>query len=347
MVLWFVLATSHPHYIWGLIMQKQKALVLRKKEPAHHGASKDGFTLVELLVVISIIALLMAILLPALAKAREQGKRIVCLSNLKQLTLAWMTYASAYNDKLVNGAPFSPGGTPDAATCPAPTNGFDGTVVAIVPPPSNWLFPIHQNELPWIGPAWAFVGINWSAANYQDECHQKIAMNTGALWRFAKDYKIYRCPTGEKNHLVSYSIIDSMNGKTQYSTSNNDTTLLIKNINQIKGAATRMVFLDEGHPSPDSYAVYNYQAVWFDLPMITHGRGTDVSYADGHAGRIMFTGQKTLDCGKLNGNTYVLSTCTPTTCDEKNDLYKIQVGCWGTSGLTYTLDPGCKYSPAD
>ena len=110
-----------------------------------------------------------------------------------------------------------------------------------------------------------------------------------------------------------------------------------------------MVFIDEGHPSPDSYAVYNYQAVWFDLPMLRHGQGTDVSYADGHAGRIMWKGPETIACGQLNGNTFVTATCTPQTCAGKNDIYKIQVGCWGTSGLdvTYPFDSTCKYAPAD
>ena len=49
---------------------------------------EEGFTLVELLVVIAIIALLMAILLPALGRAREMGKRAVCLVHIKQLQLA-------------------------------------------------------------------------------------------------------------------------------------------------------------------------------------------------------------------------------------------------------------------
>jgi prepilin-type N-terminal cleavage/methylation domain-containing protein len=58
----------------------------------------SAFTLVELLVVIGIIALLMAILLPALAKAREASQKTVCLSNLRQLGTAMQQYATEYKD---------------------------------------------------------------------------------------------------------------------------------------------------------------------------------------------------------------------------------------------------------
>ena len=63
-----------------------------------------GFTLIELLVVIAIIAVLMAILIPTLNRAREQGKRATCLSNLKQLQLAWVMYADDFDGKIVNGS---------------------------------------------------------------------------------------------------------------------------------------------------------------------------------------------------------------------------------------------------
>lgn len=60
-----------------------------------------AFTLVELLVVISIIALLLAVLMPALSRARQQGKSIVCRSNIKQLTLATRTYAVENKGKMM------------------------------------------------------------------------------------------------------------------------------------------------------------------------------------------------------------------------------------------------------
>ena len=57
-----------------------------------------GFALIELLVVISIIALLMGILMPALSRARKQARDVCCLSNLKQLGIALQMYAQEYDD---------------------------------------------------------------------------------------------------------------------------------------------------------------------------------------------------------------------------------------------------------
>ncbi len=62
---------------------------------------KKGFTLIELLVVIAIIALLIAILMPGLKAAKEIAKKVVCASNARQLTLGWIMYAEANDQKLL------------------------------------------------------------------------------------------------------------------------------------------------------------------------------------------------------------------------------------------------------
>lgn len=95
---------------------------------------RRGFTLIELLVVISIICMLMSIMLPSLTSAREQGKRVSCLANVRSLTQGWMMYAFENEDRLCSSDTDwdVPPGNHWVADGPSiPSNAVGGTAEAI------------------------------------------------------------------------------------------------------------------------------------------------------------------------------------------------------------------------
>ncbi|MBW8038779.1 MAG: type II secretion system protein [Planctomycetes bacterium] len=267
-----------------------------------------GFTLVELLVVIAIIAVLMALLMPALERAREQGKRVVCLNNLRQLTLAWNMYADDNDDKLVNGA-----------------TGYSNV-------DTGW--GKHLGELAWVD----------TRSNVWDTVLQGI--KDGALWPYTGNVKLYRCPTGLAGEALTYSLMFSMNA-VNHTWTQGVTGAHVKSLSEINhpSPAYRLVFIDEGHMTADAFAVYYRRERWFDDPPVRHGDGVTVSFADGHTEHHKWKGAWTIFAGlagimsnpalSVPGDPVNGDPKTPPATDaDFHDLYWMQKGCWG--GLGYT-----------
>ena len=274
---------------------------------------RKAFTLIELLVVIAIIAILMSILMPALNRVKEQGKRAACLGNMKQLTLTWIMYSDENDDRLVNGE----ADNNQDGMCIMPTGG------------------VHKNELWWTGDDCAPGYLTGEQLPQQVQIN---AIKAGALFPYCKDEMLYRCPTGIRGEMRTYTITDSMNGRPRDGTHNNNvgirvgrTVLWVKRRTEIvaPGPAYRMVFLDEGRVTPDSYACHYLNQRWWDAPFVRHGDGTNVSFADGHADYWKWVGKKTLETGKMANPAHQM---VPETPEEIEDLHRLHKAVWGRLG---------------
>jgi prepilin-type N-terminal cleavage/methylation domain-containing protein/prepilin-type processing-associated H-X9-DG protein len=263
-----------------------------------------GFTLIELLVVIAIIAILMAILMPALNRAKEQGKRAACLANLKQLQLAWLMYNDENDGLIVNGA-----------------GGID-----------------RGDEKAWVGRCW---DDNYSAGEILEEELQTAEIKVGALYPYIRNYKMYACPTGTRGEMCTYAAMDGVNGLSRTGTVEGGksvrvgkTVVWLKRDSEIvsPGAAYRMVFIDEGWVTPDSYATHYQQATWWDDAPVRHGDGTNCSFADGHVEYHKWKGSETVKYGKQQMKGHSGSGRTPETEAGSGDLEWLQTSCWGRLG---------------
>lgn len=238
-----------------------------------------GFTLVELLVVIAIIALLMGILLPALAKAREMGKRAVCMNQIKQLQVAWYMYCDTYNDKVPIGDIGYSWGFPGAIGTPTgPQRAW-----------REWPHQLHPNTPPrpdtnWNGGPGNAPALGWTAVLSATDEIWNHSMEEGTLFKFVKDYKAYRCPVAIKGVRATYTMSHAMNTYPLSAGPGSDKKTIILR-NTIKRTADRVVFLDFGERKTGAYFV-NYgsaadNAKFYDDTW-AHGRGIVVSFADSH-----------------------------------------------------------------
>jgi len=190
--------------------------------------TKSGFTLIELLVVISIIAILMAILMPALRKARQQGKDVLCRSNLRQIGLATNLYAEEWDLRIPRGAS---GGTekawyqlfmPFLAQKPI---GNDYRTVKIYRCPT---YPDKKQTVCFVVNGWDFdsstdmVGHEIVNSTRLTTCTRRaytiyLADNEDGHWRpiitSANDDGIDRCDVWDPGHLPTSNSQDTYRGR--------------------------------------------------------------------------------------------------------------------------------------
>jgi len=148
-------------------------------------ASVAAFTLIELLVVIAIIAILAAMLLPALSKTKTKAQGISCMSNLKQLNLAWLMYAGDYNDQLVANNIIGAGeGWCAGWLDPAP-NISDNTNIAKLMPPYGRLWPYNTSAGIYKCPADNSVALIRNATYPRVRSVSMNCKMNGSDWQFA------------------------------------------------------------------------------------------------------------------------------------------------------------------
>jgi prepilin-type N-terminal cleavage/methylation domain-containing protein/prepilin-type processing-associated H-X9-DG protein len=247
---------------------------------------RRGFTLIELLVVIAIIAILMAVLMPALQRAREQGKRAACLSNVKQFGISWVLYADENDQKIVNSCTIE---------------NSEG----------------HTDSLE---PCWMYFHSDWNTQQRID------GIRNGAMWPYVNQLNIYKCPTGIRGEVNTYAIVDCMNG-AMVSIPNIPKGVYIKRKSDIKRPGERIVFLDEGKTSVQSWTIWYDRPSWWDLPPVRHGAGTNLSFADGHAEYWKWQDQRTLKVSRQEGNWQSLVNLP-----DNPDIPRLQRGAWGQLG---------------
>jgi prepilin-type processing-associated H-X9-DG protein/prepilin-type N-terminal cleavage/methylation domain-containing protein len=232
-----------------------------------------AFTLIELLVVIAVIAILAALLIPALASAKEQGRRINCMSNLKQLQLSWELYATD----------------------------FAGAFV-----PNDFIYTVGDGSGVDYGSSPGYmVQTAWCAGDARTDTNS-AGIQAGLLYPYNKSAGIYHCPSdvslvqdGSGNLLPlyrtrSYNMSQSANGLPYLIDPQSGWEVDVyqpcfSRISQVTNPppSRLFVFIDEneatlydtqfGYPMPN----YDY-GNWWDMPANRHDQGANLSFADGH-----------------------------------------------------------------
>jgi len=237
---------------------------------AEKPARRTAFTLIELLVVIGILAILAAILLPALTRVRDRAHSICCVSNLKQLQAAWLMYVQDNNDNLPPNITRMANGALEAA-------------------PGSWVIGNAQLDSTVTGIKSGLLYKYVGAGIYRCPADRSTVAGRPNLPRF-RGYSLNWWLSGiseeqgvgcgpESNCRLSEPVPALPEDKNKYS------QLLAF------GPGRIFAFIDEQEQSIDDGAMmvpidmYGRVDQWWDLPSDRHNLGCNLSFADGHVNR--------------------------------------------------------------